>query len=130
MRARWQSENAHGRRFQSYWIDREKRLHCQRCHSPFNRPHSRHNQKEKKAFCEDPKQNSDDYGYTFYDGLWSLMKERGITKKELISKSGINYEEFGLMERNADLTLSAIRKICLALNVDYKNVISLVYPSE
>lgn len=58
------------------------------------------------------------------------MKERGITQNELISKSGINYEEFGLMERNADLTLSAIRKICLALNVDYKNVILLVYPSE
>jgi|GEM_PF-3188592 DNA-binding Xre family transcriptional regulator len=58
------------------------------------------------------------------------MKERGMTKKELISKSGINYEEFGLMEKNADLTLSAIRKVCLALNVDYKNVISLVYPSK
>lgn len=53
-----------------------------------------------------------------------------MTKKELISKSGINYEEFGLMEKNADLTLSAIRKVCLALNVDYKNVISLVYPSK
>ena len=58
------------------------------------------------------------------------MKERGLTKKELISKSGISSEEYRLMEKNVDLTLSAIRKVCLALNVDYKNVISLVFPSE
>lgn len=130
MRARQRSKKANRRRFQSHWIYREKRLHRQRRHSSFKRAHTVYNQKEKKACCDDSKQNQDDFGYTSYDGLWSLMKERGITKKELISKSGINYEELGLMEKNADLTLSAIRKICLALNVDYKNVITLVYPSE
>lgn len=58
------------------------------------------------------------------------MKERGITKKELISKSGISSEEYRLMEKNVDLTLSAIRKICSVLNVDYKDVISLAYPNK
>lgn len=37
--------------------------------------------RRKKAFCEDPKQNQDDFGYTSYDGLWSLMKEKGMAKK-------------------------------------------------
>lgn len=61
--------------------------------------------KVKKAFCDDPKQNSDDYGYTSYDGLCSLMKERGMTKKELISKSGISSEEYNLMKNNIDVSL-------------------------
>ena len=58
------------------------------------------------------------------------MKERGMTKKELISKSGISSEEYRLMEKNVDLTLSAIRKICTVLNVDYKDIISLAYPNK
>lgn len=58
------------------------------------------------------------------------MKERGMTKKELISKSGISSEEYRLMEKNVDLTLSAIRKICSVLNVDYKDIISLAYPNK
>lgn len=58
------------------------------------------------------------------------MKEKGMTKKELISKSGISSEEYRLMEKNVDLTLSAIRKICAVLNVDYKDIISLAYPNK
>lgn len=58
------------------------------------------------------------------------MKEKGMMKKELISKSGISSEEYRLMEKNVDLTLSAIRKICSVLNVDYKDVISLAYPNK
>lgn len=58
------------------------------------------------------------------------MKEKGMTKKELISKSGISSEEYRLMEKNVDLTLSAIRKICTVLNVDYKDIISLAYPNK
>lgn len=110
LRARWQSENAHGRRFQGRWIDREKRLHRQRRHSSFKRLHSRHNQKEKKAFCEDYKQNSDDYGYTSYDGLWSLMKERGMTKKELISKLGISSKDYELMKNNKDVSFAILKR--------------------
>ena len=37
--------------------------------------------RRRKAFCEDPKQNQDDFDYTSYDGLWSLMKEKGMAKK-------------------------------------------------
>lgn len=58
------------------------------------------------------------------------MKERGISKKELIFKSGICPEEYRLMEKKEDLALSVIRKICIVLNVDYKDIISLVYPNK
>lgn len=83
-----------------------------------------HNQKEKKAFCEDTKQNSEDFGYTSYDGLWSLMKEKGMTKKELISKSGISSEEFDLMKNNEDVCLATLRQICKLLDCDYKDIVA------
>lgn len=58
------------------------------------------------------------------------MKEKNMAKKELISKSGISSEEYRLMEKNVDLALSVIRKICIVLNADYKDIISLVYPNK
>ena len=72
-------------------------------------------------------QNSDDYGYTSYDGLWSLMKEEGMTKKELISKSGICSEEYDLMENNEDVSLSTLRRICKLFNCDYSNIINVLF---
>ncbi len=58
------------------------------------------------------------------------MKEKNMAKKELISKSGISSEDYESMEKNIDLTLSAIRKICIAFNVDYKDIISLAYANK
>lgn len=53
------------------------------------------------------------------------MKERGMTKKELISKSGISFEDYELMENNKDVSLATLRKICRLLDSDYENLISL-----
>lgn len=53
------------------------------------------------------------------------MKERGITKKELISKSGISSKDYELMENNMDVSLATLRKICRLLDSNYENLISL-----
>lgn len=53
------------------------------------------------------------------------MKERGITKKELISKSGISSEDYELMENNKDVSLATLRRICRLLDSDYESLISL-----
>lgn len=81
--------------------------------------------REKKAFCDDPKQNSDDYGCMSYDGLWSLMKERGMVKKELISKLGISSEEYDLMNINQDVSLATLRRLCRLLCCDYCKLINI-----
>jgi len=79
------------------------------------------------AFCEGPKQNSDDYGYTSYDGLWSLMKERGLTKKELISKSGISSKDYDLMNNKEDVNLKTLRKLCKLFNCNYGEIIRAIF---
>lgn len=55
------------------------------------------------------------------------MKERGLTKKELISKSGISSEEYDLMNNNQDVSLATLRRICKSLNCDYSKLIKLIY---
>ena len=38
------------------------------------------------------------------------MKEKDMTKKELISKSGISSEDYDLMKNNEDVCLATLRK--------------------
>ena len=54
------------------------------------------------------------------------MKERGMTKKELISKSGISSEEYDLMNSNQDVSLATLRKICKFLDCDYDQIIKFI----
>ena len=54
------------------------------------------------------------------------MKERGMTKKELISKSGISSEEYDLMNSNQDVSLATLRNICRLFNCDYNKIINIV----
>lgn len=54
------------------------------------------------------------------------MKERGMTKKELISKSGISSEEYDLMDNNQDVSLATLRKICKLLCCDYARIVNLI----
>lgn len=52
------------------------------------------------------------------------MKERGLTKKELISKSGISSEDYNLMKNNEDVSLATLRKICRLLHCNYNSIIT------
>lgn len=55
------------------------------------------------------------------------MKEKGMTKKELISKSGISSEEYDLMNNNEDVRLSTLRRLCKLFNCDYSNIINVLF---
>lgn len=52
------------------------------------------------------------------------MKEKGMTKKEFISKSGISSKDYDLMKNKQDVSLSTLRKICKLFECDYGVVIS------
>lgn len=54
------------------------------------------------------------------------MKEKGMTKKELISKSGISSFEYDLMKNNEDVCLATLRKICKLFGCNYDSLIALV----
>lgn len=54
------------------------------------------------------------------------MKERGLTKKELISKSCISSIEYDLMKSNQDVSLATLRNICKFLGCGYGRIINLI----
>lgn len=70
-----------------------------------------HRCKEKKASSPPEGDDRDLYGYTCYDGLWSLMKKYHITKKKLISLSGISENDYRKMKKKEDVSLFTLRKI-------------------
>lgn len=55
------------------------------------------------------------------------MKERGMTKKELISKSGISSEEYNMMQNKEDVSLATLRKICKLLDCNYEEIIKAIF---
>lgn len=55
------------------------------------------------------------------------MKEKGMTKKELISKSGISSEEYDLMKNNQDVCLKTLRKICKLFDCNYEEIIKAIF---
>lgn len=54
------------------------------------------------------------------------MKERGMTKKELISKSGISSEEYDLMQNNQDVNLKTLRKLCKLFDCNYGKIVKAI----
>lgn len=55
------------------------------------------------------------------------MKEKNMTKKELISKSGISSEDYDLMQNNEDVCLATLRKICRLFECDYSKIIKVLF---
>lgn len=51
------------------------------------------------------------------------MKERGIAKKELISKLGISSQDSDLMKNNIDVSLKTLRRLCKLFCCNYKDII-------
>lgn len=54
------------------------------------------------------------------------MKEKNMTKKELISKTGISSIEYDLMKSNEDVCLATLRRLCKLFECDYTSIIALV----
>lgn len=55
------------------------------------------------------------------------MKERGMTKKEFISKSGISSEELDAMKNNKDVKLAALRRVSKLLNKNLSEIINFIF---
>lgn len=55
------------------------------------------------------------------------MKERGITKKELISKSGISSKDYELMKDNKDVSFATLKKICKSFGLKLRDIVNFIF---
>ena len=61
-----------------------------------------------------------------YQKLWVILRERGMTKKDLAKRAGISDSTVRIMSRGGNVSLEVLGKICTALRVDLGEIASFV----
>ncbi len=64
-----------------------------------------------------------------YDGLWSLMKEKGITKYYLRENCGIDSKTIRRLLVNDNMETKTLNKLCSVLNCDIGDIAKYI-PDE
>ena len=60
----------------------------------------------------------------YYHKLWALLREKGITQKELSEKTGISTGTIFQMKRNEYVALAVLDRIAMVLQCDYADIIT------
>ncbi|MBU0279142.1 MULTISPECIES: helix-turn-helix transcriptional regulator [unclassified Gemella] len=61
-----------------------------------------------------------------YNGLWKILIDKNMKKKDLIETIGISPTTISKMTRGEAISLSVLGKICKSLNVDIGDVVNLI----
>lgn len=65
-----------------------------------------------------------------YNKLWKLLIDRKISKAELRRASGISANTFTKLNKDEEVTLSVLGKICETLNVNIGDIVEFVIDSN
>lgn len=60
-----------------------------------------------------------------YNGLWKVLIDKNMKKKELIAKTGISPTTISKMVRGDAVSLTIIGKICVELGTDIADLICI-----
>ena len=61
-----------------------------------------------------------------YKPLWRYLLEHDISKQECRVKSGISPNTWTKLNKNEEVSMTVINKICNAYNIDYYDVMEFV----
>ncbi|WP_029609025.1 helix-turn-helix domain-containing protein [Mycoplasma simbae] len=61
-----------------------------------------------------------------YNGLWKILIDKNMKKKDLIETIGISPTTISKMTRGKAISLSVLGKVCKSLNVDIGDVVNLI----
>lgn len=61
-----------------------------------------------------------------YNGLWKILIDKNMKKKDLIETIGISPTTISKMTRGEAISLSVLGKVCKSLNVDIGDVVNLI----
>lgn len=62
-----------------------------------------------------------------YKRLFKLMIDKGLKKKDLVSKTGIAYSTIRKLENGENVNVEVLEKICRALDCTFDDVIELIH---
>lgn len=61
-----------------------------------------------------------------YKPLWHLLLDRGITKTQLREMTGIGTATLAKLSKDAEVSMTVIHKICIALDCEIQDVVQIV----
>lgn len=63
-----------------------------------------------------------------YNGLWKILIDKNMKKMDLVENDniGISSSTLAKMSRGELISMAVLEKICIALNCDFGDVISIV----
>lgn len=61
-----------------------------------------------------------------YKKLWKLLIDKGMNKKDLVSKAGISTTSLAKLTKGQNLTTDVLCKICKALECDFCDIMEYV----
>lgn len=64
-----------------------------------------------------------------YKPLWRILVEREISKRELASLAGISANTMTKLNKNEEVSMTILNKLCSALGVSYGDIIEYI-PTE
>lgn len=60
-----------------------------------------------------------------YNGLWKVLIDKGMNKKELMEKVGLSPATIAKMTKGEFVSMQVLYRICKDLEVDFKDIISV-----
>lgn len=60
-----------------------------------------------------------------YNKLWNMLKERKMTKRELMTQTGISSATISMITHNKEVSMATLISICKVLNCDIGDIVSL-----
>lgn len=65
-----------------------------------------------------------------YNGLWKILIDKGMNKGDLQEAIGISSSTIAKMTKGETVSMSILEKICLELDCDFGDIVSLVRDSK
>ena len=65
-----------------------------------------------------------------YDGLWKIMKERGVTQYALIKRYHISPGQITRLKRNESVSTHTIEQFCKILRCDVGDIMKYIPDEE
>ena len=62
----------------------------------------------------------------YYKKMFKLLIDRGMKKKDLQKAAGISPASVSKLSKNQNVSLDVLVKICIALNVDFGDIMEVV----
>ena len=66
----------------------------------------------------------------FYENLWNVMKEKGVSQYTLIKKYGISPAQITRLKRNESVSTHTIEMFCKILDCNVGDIMEYIKDSE